>query len=185
MVRRLPSRLVVAIAPYVERVSVPDLSAYGLPRPDNGLYSRVREGSIPVQDVGIVAAVRSGKVEPVAAVEGLAGREVLLADGTRIIPDAVIAATGYRRGLEALVGHLGVLDERGRPLTHGRRSPGNAPGLYFTGFTNPISGMFREMAIDARRIAKAVAARRQPGAPSRAAATPRGAAPRTPGSPAA
>lgn len=159
MVRRLPTKLVDGIAPYVERISVPDLSAHGLPRPANGLYSRVREGSIPVQDVGIIDAVRSGKVEPVAAVEGFDGAEVLLADGTRITPDAVVAATGYQRGLEPLVGHLGVLDERGRPVTHGRRSPKNAPGLYFTGFTNPISGMIREMAIDARRIAKAVARR--------------------------
>jgi putative flavoprotein involved in K+ transport len=31
-----------------------------------------------------------------------------------------------------------------------------APGLWFTGFTNPISGMLRELAIDARRIARAV-----------------------------
>jgi putative flavoprotein involved in K+ transport len=29
--------------------------------------------------------------------------------------------------------------------------------MYFTGFTNPISGMFRELAIDARRIARTVA----------------------------
>jgi putative flavoprotein involved in K+ transport len=67
----------------------------------------------------------------------------------------VIAATGYRQGLEPLVGHLGVLDGRGRPVVHGARTPPGAPGLYFTGFTNPISGMFREMAIDARRIARA------------------------------
>jgi len=30
-------------------------------------------------------------------------------------PDAVICATGYRRGLEPFVGNLGVLDERGAP----------------------------------------------------------------------
>lgn len=40
---------------------------------------------------------------------------------------------------------------------HGARTPKNAPGLYFTGFTNPISGMFRELALDAEKIAKAVA----------------------------
>ncbi|MFJ5213625.1 flavin-containing monooxygenase [Streptomyces sp. NPDC088354] len=159
MVRRLPTRLVDGIAPYVERLSVPDLSAHGMPRPRTGLYSRVREGAIPVQDVGLIAAVQAGKVEPVAAVEGFDGREVLLADGTRLTPEAVVAATGYRRGLEPLVGHLGVLDDRGRPSVHGGRSPKNAPGLYFTGFTNPISGNLREMAIDARRIAKSVARR--------------------------
>ena len=86
-----------------------------------------------------------------------------LADGTEIGPDAVIAATGYRRGLEPLVGHLGVLDGRGRPVVHGARTPPGAPGLYFTGFTNPISGMFREMAIDARRIARRRRAARRAG----------------------
>lgn len=159
MIRRLPTRLVDGIAPYVERISVPDLSAHGMPRPRTGLYSRVREGAIPVQDVGLIAAVQAGRVEPVAAVEGFDGREVLLADGTRLTPDTVVAATGYRRALEPLVGHLGVLDDHGRPSVHGGRTPKTAPGLYFTGFTNPISGNLREMAIDARRIAKSIARR--------------------------
>ncbi|WP_327263028.1 NAD(P)/FAD-dependent oxidoreductase [Streptomyces sp. NBC_01232] len=159
LVRRLPKRLVDRLGALVARASVPDLSAYGLPRPATGLYSRVEQGSIPVQDVGLIDAVRSGKVEPVAAVESFDGAEVVLADGSRIAPDAVIAATGYRRALEGLVGHLGVLDERGRPRTHGARSPGQARDLYFTGFSNPISGMLREMAMDAEKIAKAVARR--------------------------
>ncbi|MGW2784994.1 flavin-containing monooxygenase [Streptomyces populi] len=156
-VRRLPVRLVDALAGPVGRLSVPDLSAHGLPRPANGLYSRVNEGSIPVQDVGIIDAVRKGKVEIVAAVEGFEDDKAVLADGNRIAPDAVIAATGYTRALEGMVGHLDVLDGRGRPVVHGGRTPKNAPGLYFTGFTNPISGMFRELALDAEKIAKAVA----------------------------
>ncbi|WKV73436.1 NAD(P)/FAD-dependent oxidoreductase [Streptomyces sp. PCS3-D2] len=157
LVRRLPVPLVDRLGALVARASVPDLSAYGLPRPATGLYSRVEEGAIPVQDVGLVEAVRTGKVEPVAAVESFDGPEVVLADGSRITPDAVIAATGYRRSLEGLVGHLGVLDARGRPRAHGARTCEEARGLYFTGFTNPISGMFREMAMDAEKIAKAVA----------------------------
>ncbi|MET7437342.1 flavin-containing monooxygenase [Streptomyces sp. NPDC004082] len=157
LVRRLPVRLVDRLAGPLARVSVPDLSAHGLPRPDTGLYSRVREGAIPVQDVGLLDAVRKGRVEIVGAVESFEDGKVVLAGGDRIGPDVVIAATGYRRALEGLVGHLGVLDERGRPVVHGARSPRDAPGLYFTGFTNPISGMFRELALDAQKIAKAIA----------------------------
>ncbi|MFE1858769.1 flavin-containing monooxygenase [Streptomyces anandii] len=155
--RRLPVALVDRLARPLARLSVPDLSAHGLPRPDTGLYSRVNEGSIPVQDVGLIDAVRRGRVEVVAAVDGFEDGKVVLADGSRIEPDAVIAATGYVRALEGLVGHLGVLDPRGRPSVHGAHTPPGAPGLYFTGFTNPISGMFRELAIDAERIAKAIA----------------------------
>lgn len=160
LVRHLPPRLVDRIAPHVERLSVPDLSEFGLARPTTGLYSQVLAGRIPVQDVGLIAAVRSRAVEPVPAVEGFDGAEVLLAGGPRITPEVVVVATGYDRGLDGIVGHLGVLDERGRPEVHGPRTPEGAPGLYFTGYTNPISGMFRELAIDARRIARTVARER-------------------------
>lgn len=157
LVRRLPVRLVDRLGAIVGKVSVPDLSAYGLPRPTTGLYSRVKQGAIPVQDVGLIDAVRTGRVEPVAAVDSFDGAEVVLADGSRITPDSVIAATGYRRALEDLVGGLGVLDDRGRPRTHGANTPPDAPGLFFTGFTNPISGNLRELALDAEKIAKAIA----------------------------
>ncbi|MEV6122233.1 NAD(P)/FAD-dependent oxidoreductase [Streptomyces sp. NPDC052077] len=155
--RRLPAALMDGVARQLARVSVPDLSEYGLRRPEAGPFRRVAAGSVPVLDVGLVDAVRSGRVEVVAAVEGFEGGGVLLADGARITPDAVIAATGYRRGLEDLVGHLRVLGSDGRPLVRGRRTPSNAPGLYFTGFTNPISGMLRELSLDAEKIAGAIA----------------------------
>ncbi|MFD5297674.1 flavin-containing monooxygenase [Streptomyces mutabilis] len=157
LARRLPAGLVDRLARPLARISTPDLSAHGLPRPEGGLLTRAAEGAIPVQDAGLIDAVRRGRVEVVAAVEGFEDGKVLLADGTRTAPDAVIAATGYLRGLEGLVGHLGVLDARGQPSARGARTPPDAPGLYFTGFTNPISGMLRELAIDASRIAGAVA----------------------------
>ncbi|MER5564561.1 NAD(P)/FAD-dependent oxidoreductase [Streptomyces sp. NPDC002506] len=156
LVRRLPVRLVDAAASLTARLSVPDLSAHGLPRPAKGLYSRAREGAIPVQDVGLIEAVRGGRVEPVAAVESFDGAKAVLADGTRVSPEVVIAATGYRRGLEGLVGHLGVLDARGRPRVRGARTVPGVAGLYFTGFTNPISGMLRELRLDATRIARSL-----------------------------
>ncbi|GEB49535.1 hypothetical protein SCA03_20860 [Streptomyces cacaoi] len=139
------------------KLSVPDLAPHGLPRPDTGLYSRVLEGAIPVQDVGLIDAVRRGRVEPVAALSSFEGDKVRLADGSEPAPEVVIAATGYRRGLEQLVGHLGVLDAQGRPVVHGPRTHPAAPQLHFTGYSNPISGTLRELALDARRIARAVA----------------------------
>jgi len=159
LVRHLPVPVVDRLAAGVARVEVPDLSAYGLPRPTTGLYSRVLAGSVPLQDVGLIAAVRARRVEPVAAVESFDEGAVVLADGSRLTPEVIIAATGYRRGLEPLVGHLGVLDDGGLPRVHGPRTSPDAPGLHFTGYTNPISGMFRELRIDAERIARAVGRR--------------------------
>src|SRR6478609_10657276 len=90
LVRHLPVTVVDRIARGVARVEVPDLSEFGLPRPATGLYSRVLVGSVPVQDVGLIAAVQARTVEPVAAVESFDGADVVLADGSRIQPEVVI-----------------------------------------------------------------------------------------------
>ena len=75
----------------------------------------------------------------------------------------VVAATGYRRGLEGLVGHLGVLDGRGAPGVVGGRAP--APGLRFVGFV-PRPGQLHHMGVEARRAARSIARelRRRPAA---------------------
>jgi putative flavoprotein involved in K+ transport len=56
------------------------------------------------------------------------------------------------------------LDRNGRPTVHGGTTDPAAPGLYFIGFTNPISGNLRELGIQARRIARAASSTR--GAPN-------------------
>jgi putative flavoprotein involved in K+ transport len=156
--RRLPPRFVDAFARTARRLTIGDLSKYGLPMPERGVYTRVIEDDvIPIIDVGLIDCVKKRQVEIVGALLGFEGRDVVLAGRERIRPEVVIVATGYRRGLEPLVGRLGVLDERGKPVVNGPRTAPGAPGLYFTGYTNPISGMFRELALDARRIARAVA----------------------------
>ena len=165
LVRRLPPRLVDRVATVLAVVQEPDLTEFGMPRAGTDLYSRVLVGRVPVQDVGIVDAIRGRRVEPVAAVQYVEGGEVVLADGARLRPFVVVVATGYRAGLEPLVGHLGVLDGRGLPVVHGAHEPDGTPGLWFTGYTNPISGMLRELRIDAERIAEAVS---REGARSRA-----------------
>ena len=121
LVRRLPPRLVDRVAAVLAVVQEPDLTAYGMPKPGTDLYSRVLVGRVPVQDVGIVDAIRAKRVEPVAAVQAVDGGDVVLADGSRVRPSVVVVATGYRAGLEPLVGHLDVLDGRGLPA--GARRP--------------------------------------------------------------
>ncbi|WP_433557291.1 flavin-containing monooxygenase [Pseudonocardia xinjiangensis] len=153
LLRHAPRVAVDQAARVQARLSTPDLSAYGLPRPQVGMYTRVlRDRAVPVQDVGLIDAVKSGRVKPVASVAGFEGSGVRLADGSVITPDVVIAATGYRQGLDKMVGHLGILDGGGRPPASGVAV---APGLYFVGYTISISGALRDIAIEARRIGRA------------------------------
>jgi putative flavoprotein involved in K+ transport len=52
-----------------------------------------------------------------------------------------------------------LIREKGRPTVHGPDMSEDAPDLHFIGFTNPISGMFREFGIDAKKIARVQARR--------------------------
>ena len=154
-IRHLPPDWVDPISMTQRRLSIPDLAAQGLPRPEHGIRtSFITTGTTPILDVGIVDAVRRGRVEIVAAVERFDDGAVVLADGSHLSPDAIIAATGFRAGLDALVGHLDVLGPRGLPL----KTDGEPvrPGLWFVGFTPTLGGQLREGSIAARKVAEAV-----------------------------
>lgn len=160
---RLPLRVADQIAWLGQRLSFGDLDRFGLPRSPDGVATTMRlRQQAPAYDSGFVGLLKAGRIEIVAAVTGFDGPDVLLADETRIQPDAVIAATGYRRGLEPLVGHLGVLDEDGKPLVSGGNQHPSARGLFFNGYRTDLSGQLRLMRPDARAIARAVRKQRPP-----------------------
>ena len=121
-------------------------------------------------DVGIVrpsTGARSRSFPPSQAFEGA---DVVLVGGRRLRPDSVVAATGFRPALEPLVGHLGVLDEEGRPLVHVADEHPEAPGLHFVGFTPSLGGALRRISWEAQVLARAVAAA-EAAAPAAAAVT--------------
>jgi putative flavoprotein involved in K+ transport len=140
----------------LQRILFGNLEPYGIPRSPYGIATATfKHQQTPVYDSGFVRLLKSGEIKIVPAVVGFDASDVLLADGIRIQPDAVIAATGYRRGLEGLVGHLGILDENGIPLISGGKEHPSAPGLFFNGFRTNLSGQLRLMRPDARAIARA------------------------------
>jgi putative flavoprotein involved in K+ transport len=153
----LPAGAVDWIARTIRRLAIPDLAAFGLPAPAHPYRDFQRRHTIPILDVGIVDAVRSGRVKVVPPVASLDGADVVLEDERRIRTDVVLAATGFRTGLETLVGDLGVLDDRGEPLVHGPDEHPNAPGLHFVGFRIVLGGGLRTIGLDAKQLAKKVA----------------------------
>jgi cation diffusion facilitator CzcD-associated flavoprotein CzcO len=157
----LPAGLVDPVSRRLARLTTPDLAPYGLPRPATGLKSQfLRTSVVPLIDVGLVAQLYAGRVQVVGAVQSLEGRCVVLSDGRELEVDVVVAATGYRRGLEGLVGHLGVLDDSGAPAFHGARTHPGAPGLHFIGMLPTLAGMLFQISRDARAIAREIGRRR-------------------------
>ena len=148
----LPAWLCDPVNWSLEQMTVGDLSAYGLPRPCTGLKAQLLATEVvPIIDVGLIAQLKTGRVEPVPAVESLTETSVTLAEGRSIEPEAVIVATGYRRGLEDIVGHLGVLNEAGAPIVHGPETHPHVLGLYFIGMLPTMKGLLFQINRDSRR----------------------------------
>ena len=151
-----PIRFADAFARFGRKQSIGDLAEYGLQVPEEGIFARgARLGVAPaIVDMEVIDAIKDGRIAIVSGVESVDGAHVELADGGRVTPDVLICATGFRRGLESLVGHLDVLNGRGRP--HAVGAAPAAAGLRFVGFI-PRPSQIGATAKQAKRAARAIA----------------------------
>lgn len=142
----------------IQRLAFGDLKRFGLPsHPDGGGTRMLRDGITFALDDGFVASLKQGRCQVVASTVGFERDSVRLADGSRLTPDVVICATGYRTDLETLFGGMGVLDAPGHPTHPMGEADARHPGLWFTGYRPEFTGFFHAAGVTARRIAQAVA----------------------------
>jgi len=152
-----PASVVDPIIGLSERMMWGDLSGYGFDQPPLGLKATVEQtGRIPTLADELIAAVRAGRVEVVDAVEAVETDRVILRDGTSVQAAAIIAATGFSRDLDGLVGHLGVLDDHGCP--HGGFASRVGDGLFAIGYGIPPNGPLRAIRLAASPLAEEIAA---------------------------
>ena len=170
LMARLPLRLADAAIAATQRVVFGDLTKFGMPpAPSGGVTRLASDYTAIAADDGAVSAIKSGRIVVVPAIREFTRDGVILANGNLIAPDIVIAATGYRTGLEPMVGKLGVLDSKGFPLFNGGDSDPKLPGLWFTGMRPSIRGCFANSVIMAKAIARRIAS--SAGAPRPAGAS--------------
>jgi putative flavoprotein involved in K+ transport len=152
----VPARIVDPLIARMYRLIWGDLSAYGFERPSLGLKATVEtRGRIPTLADELLDVVRAGRVQVVGAVKAVEPDRVILADGTSVAPQVVIAATGFGTDLDGMVGHLGVLDEHGNP--HGGFSAHVGDGMFAIGYGIPPNGPLRAIRLHATPLAAEVA----------------------------
>ena len=142
-----------------QRFSVGDLSPYGLGRPDHPASYDTRRGKIPVIDIGTLDQIKAGTITIVPGIERVNPKTVTFSDSRELPFDAIIFATGYRPGLAPVLGadlSARVLNERGYP-SRLWFDESDLQGLYFLGFTTPLTGIIYNLTIDSGKIAEHVA----------------------------
>ncbi len=156
---RFPNWFYDLAARLSQRFSVGDVSAYGLGKPVHPPSYDTRRGKIPVIDIGTLDQIKAGRITVLPGIERVQAKTVTFADGRELPFDALVLATGYRPGLTAVLGNesaANVLNERGFPKALWFNEP-TLRGLYFVGFTTPLTGIIYNLTIDSTKIAAHIA----------------------------
>ena len=150
----LPTPVGDAVARFLANVSVGDIERLGLRRSPISPLRELRElGRTPVIDVGTLARIRSGEIGVRPGIRRLHRGSVEFVDGGVAPIDAIVLATGYRAGIEALFAGTPVpVDANGLPSQLAGEGP--LAGVYFVGFdTRQPGGLLRTIAAQAIAVA--------------------------------
>ena len=142
-----------------QRFTIGNLTSYGLGKPEHPASYDTRRGKIPVIDLGTLDQIKAGKITVVPGIERINRKTVTFTDSRELPYDAIILATGYRPSLAPVLGNdlsARILNERGYPKQLWFDEPG-LQGLYFLGFTTPLTGIIYNLSIDSKTIAEHVA----------------------------
>jgi hypothetical protein len=134
---RLPLRVRQWMFARTLKLTVGDLTRYGLPKPDHRVYE-----THPIVNSQLIYFIGHGGVQPVRDVARFERDGVLLVDGLRIEPDLVIFATGYLPRFEFLAPDVLESDRDGRPQLYMHTFARSHPTLSITGLVQPDSGVF-------------------------------------------
>ena len=157
---RLPNAIQDAVTKAAQRITVGNLTQYGIETPKLSPSEQLRTlGKSPVLDLGTVARIKSGDIKIRGEISSLSGEGVVFADGTVEWFDSIICCTGYRPALENLIpGIASYCDEAGSPRSIIGRD--DLEGLYFLGFDNyRAQGILANINTDSKTIAEAIAGR--------------------------
>ncbi|QHV94881.1 flavin-containing monooxygenase [Spirosoma endbachense] len=144
------------LAGLAQKINVGDVSAYGLGKPAHPPSYDTRRGIIPVIDIGTLDQIKAGNITVVPGIERVNAKTVTFSDKRELPFDAIILATGYRPGVTAFLDTTltaRILNDRGYPKQLWFNDK-DLQGLYFLGYTTPLTGVIYNLNIDSDRIVK-------------------------------
>ena len=156
---RLSPRTADRISAPLVRALIGDLTRLGLKAMPYGPLEQIsRDHKAPVLDIGAIRHIRQGHITLHNNIDHIEGNRVRFTDGKEDSFDALIAAIGYDRKDTGIVA---VEPTRFADLQYpiAKQPYFGRDGLYFCGYWISPTGQIREIAADAQKIARHIAAR--------------------------
>lgn len=158
---KLPNRLTDWLGVQIAKLTIGDLSKYGIKRPQISPSRQLTlYGKTPVIDIGTVAEIKKGTIKILPDIDYFHTGGVAFKNGQEHNFDAVILATGYHAQVENIVqGAEALLDEFDLPRQV--IQTGDFEGLYFLGFDNyKLGGILGIIYDDSEKIVKDICTKR-------------------------
>lgn len=155
--QHLPSKLADMISKIGMRLTMGDLTQYGLQPMQHGPMTEIRKNDrVPMLDIGTISLIKRGEITVYPGIQSISGSTVTFTDNHQADFDSILTATGYQPKVAELLPNdlVQKLIYNGRPTISGEESC--AKGLYFIGFDISPAGMFRKIAIEAKNIAQKI-----------------------------
>jgi hypothetical protein len=154
---RLPPRVADIINAPLMRLLFGDITKLGLKKKPYGPFEEIqRDGTIPVLDIGTIKHIREGYINIYGGIDRIEGKTVHFSDDKQENFDAIVAAIGYYRDYAEIIDIDKSRFEDLKANTNDQKFFGQG-GLYFCGFWISPTGQIREIAADAKKIAKDIA----------------------------
>ena len=154
LMRRLPPRLADKINAPLMRLLAGDISKLGLKKLPYGPLEQIqKDETVPLLDIGTIRHIRQGHIKIYDDIDSISGKTIYFTDEQKNDFDAIIAGIGYYRDYADIIR---IDKERFEDLKVSTRKQKyfGRDGLYFCGFWIAPTGQFREIGLDAQRIAK-------------------------------
>ena len=154
LMSQLPPRLADTINAPLLRLLFGDISKLGLKKKQVGPFEQIeKEGTIPLLDIGTIRHIRKGHISMYDDINYIEGATVHFEGGKKQTIDTIITATGYYRDYAAIIQvDKARFEDLKQPLS--RQQYFGKGGLYFCGFWVAPTGQFREIGLDAKKIAE-------------------------------
>jgi cation diffusion facilitator CzcD-associated flavoprotein CzcO len=157
LMSRLPPRMADTINAPLMKVLFGDITKLGLKKMPYGPFEEIKkDGNIPVLDIGTIKHIRKGHIKVHGDIDHIEGKTIHFTDGKKEDFNAIVAGIGFYRDYAEIV-NVDKSRFEDLKLQVGKQRYFGKDGLYFCGFWVAPTGQIREIASDAKKIAKHIA----------------------------
>jgi len=154
LLSRIPPRIADTLSAPLIKWLMGDLTKLGLKKMPYGPLEAIhKDGKAPILDIGTIQHIREGHIKIYDDIDHIEGATIHFKDGKKGIFDVLVAGIGYYRDYAEII-DVDKSRFEDLQISVDKQKYFGKDGLYFCGYWISPTGQIREIASDAKKIAR-------------------------------